>query len=602
MEGTEQLLIGLAWITVVGIGAQWVAWGTRIPSILLLLAAGFVLGPATGVLDPDGIFGDLLLPAVSLSVSLILFEGALGLRLRELKDSMGPIFSLVTVGALVTWLLAAAGAHLLLGFDIAMALLLGAILVVTGPTVIGPILLHVRPTGPVGRISKWEGIVIDPIGAVLAVLVFEALHAIQAAGVEKAVQGAVVDLLRTVGIGLGLSFGAAAVLIWLMRRYLIPDFLESPILVAVVVAVFTMSNVFQPESGLLTVTVLGVILANQKWVEIHHLIEFKENLRVLLISSLFIILAARLKIDDVVVLGWASVGYVAFLILAVRPAAVWTSTVGSGLKWQEKAFLAWLAPRGIVAAAVASVFVLHSEDVGSELVAATFVVIIGTVAVYGLTISPLAQRLGLATPNPQGIVILSAHPGARAIALKVQEAGFRVLMVDSNVDNIRVARMEGLSTWLGSVLSHQAVDEMDLGGMGRFLALTPNREVNSLAGQHFSEVFGRESVYLLPSPPSKGIRSETASKFVPGRIAFGTGVTFDYLQERFGQGAEIKRTKLTEEFDFGDFLNHYNGTAVPLFLLNGSEKLTVFTAVDPPQPKVGQTVIALVDPVSEESG
>lgn len=601
MEGTEQLLIGLAWITVVGIGTQWLAWGTRIPSILLLLAAGFILGPATGVLDPDAIFGDLLLPAVSLSVSLILFEGALGLRLRELKDSMGPIVSLVTVGALVTWLLAAAGAHLLLGFDLATAFLLGAILVVTGPTVIGPILLHVRPTGPVGRISKWEGIVIDPIGAVLAVLVFEALHAMHAAGVEEAVQGAAIDLLRTVGIGLGLSSLAAAILIWLMRRYLIPDFLESSILVAVVVAVFTVSNVVQSESGLLTVTVLGVILANQKWVEIHHLIEFKENLRVLLISSLFVILAARLKVDDVLALGWSSIGFVVFLIVAVRPAAVWLSTIRSGLRWQEKVFLAWLAPRGIVAAAVASVFVLHSEDVGNELVSATFVVIFGTVTVYGLTISPLAQRLGLATPNPQGIVILSAHPGARAIALKVQEAGFRVLMVDSNADNIRVARMEGLSTWLGSILSHQAVDEMDLGGIGRFLALTPNGEVNSLAGQHFSEVFGRDSVYLLPSPPSKKVRSETASKFVPGRIAFGSDVTFEYLQERFAHGAEIKRTKLTDEFNFEDFLAYYNDTAIPLFLLNGSDKLTVFTAVDPPQPKVGQTVIALVDPVAEES-
>lgn len=599
MEGTEQLLIGLTWITVVGIGVQWIAWGTRLPSILLLLAAGFILGPVTGILNPDAIFGDLLLPAVSISVSLILFEGALGLRLRELKESMWPILSLVTIGALATWVLATAGAHYFLGFEIALALLFGAILVVTGPTVIGPILLQVRPTGPVGRISKWEGIVIDPIGAVLAVLVFEALHAMQAAGMEEAARGAVIDLVRTVGIGLGLSFLSAVPLIWLMRRYLIPDFLESPILVAVVVAVFTVSNVLQPESGLLTVTVLGVILANQKWVEIHRLIEFKENLRVLLISSLFVILAARVEVSDVLALGWSSVAFVAFLILVVRPASVWLSTIGSGLKWQEKAFLAWLAPRGIVAAAVASVFVLHAKEIGNELVAATFAVIIGTVSVYGLTIGPLAQRLGLATPSPQGIVILSAHPGARAIGLKVKEAGFRVLMVDSNADNIRVARMEGLSTWLGSILSHQAIDEMDLGGIGRFLALTPNREVNSLAGQHFSDVFGRDSAYLLPLPPAKGIRAETASKFVHGRIAFGKEITFDYLQERFGQGAEVKRTKLTEEFDFAAFKAFYNGTAVPLFLVTETGKLTVFTALDPPQPKVGQTIIALVDPVTE---
>lgn len=599
MEHTQQLLIGLTWITVVGIGVQWIAWATRLPSILLLLAAGFVLGPGTGVLDPDAIFGDLLLPAVSISVALILFEGSLGLRLRELKDSLRPIVGLVTIGAVVTWLLAAGGAHLLLGFNTSMALLLGAILVVTGPTVIGPILLQVRPSGSVGQISKWEGIVIDPVGAVLAVLVFEALHAMRVAGMEEAAWGAIGDLLWTVGAGVGLSVVASVPLIWLMRRFLIPDFLESPILVAVVVAVFTLSNVVQPESGLLTVTVLGVILANQKWVEIHRLIEFKENLRVLLISSLFIILAARLKVGDVLALGWASITFVAFLILVVRPAAVWLSTIGSGLKWQEKAFLAWLAPRGIVAAAVASVFALHGKEVGSELVAATFAVIIGTVTVYGLTISLLAQRLGLATLNPQGLVILSAHPGARAIGLKVKEAGFRVLMVDSNADNVRVARMEGLSTWLGSILSHQAINEMDLGGIGRFLALTPNREVNSLAGHHFSEVLGRDSVFLLPSPPAKGIRAETDPKFVHGRIAFGPEVTFDYLQNRFAQGAEVKKTKLSEEFDFEDFVAHYHGTAIPLFLVSETGRFAVFTAVDPPQPKVGQTVIALVDPNGE---
>ncbi len=205
MSDTEHLLIALAWIVVVGIGAQWIAWATRLPSILLLLASGFILGPATGVLQPDEVFGDLLLPAVSLSVALILFEGAMGLRLRELKESLRPILCLVSIGALVTWVLAAAAARLLLGLETPTALLLGAILVVTGPTVIGPILLHLRPTGPAGRISKWEGIVIDPIGAVLAVLVFEALRAVESGGMEHAAWEGAGDLLRTVGVGLGLS-------------------------------------------------------------------------------------------------------------------------------------------------------------------------------------------------------------------------------------------------------------------------------------------------------------------------------------------------------------------------------------------------------------
>jgi hypothetical protein len=419
-------------------------------------------------------------------------------------------------------------------------------------------------------------------------------------GMGDATRDVGINLTRTVAVGIIASVAGAVPIILSLRRYWVPDFLQSSLLLMVVVAVFTISNWFQHESGLLSVTLLGVILANQAWVRIDHLIEFKENLRVLLISSLFIVLAARVQPDALKSLGWRSIAFVAFLMLVVRPISVWLSTIRSGLNWKEKTFLSWLAPRGIVAASFASVFALRPEGPNEEIVAVTFLVIICTVAIYGATITPLARRLGVATPNPQGVLIAGANPIGRAIGAALRDTGFPVLLVDNNRANVRIAKLEGLPAWYGSILSEQAVDTMDLGGIGRFLALTPNEEVNSLAAWHFSELFGRAEVYQLPSGTARGPRTETSPKHLRGRPAFDKEATFGYLQSRLVNGAEVKKTRLTEEFDYQAFLAHYHNTAVPLFLIREAGKLTICTAVDPPQPKPGHTLISLVDRTDEQ--
>ena len=334
-------------------GAQWLAWRFRIPSILLLLAFGFVAGPATGLLDPDALFGELLFPVVSISVGLILFEGGLSLHLRDLRQIGGSLWNLITLGALVTWALATWAARAMLGLETGPALLLGAILVVTGPTVIGPLLRHVRPVGKVAAVAHWEGIVIDPVGAMLAVLVFEALPAASSAGFGAAVRGAAFEMVATVLVGTLVGGIAAAATVVLLYRYWVPDFLQSPMLLMLVVTAFTASNVLQAESGLFTVTLMGVLLANQRYVPVKHIVEFKENLRVLLIASLFILLAARVSPDDFRELGWSGPAFVAFLVLVARPLSVLLATLGSSLTAKERVFLAWLAPRGIVAASVA---------------------------------------------------------------------------------------------------------------------------------------------------------------------------------------------------------------------------------------------------------
>jgi NhaP-type Na+/H+ or K+/H+ antiporter len=597
---TEDLLLGLASIIVLGIGASWLAWRLRLPSILLLLIFGFMAGPVTGFLNPDKLFGDLLLPVVSLSVAIILFEGGLNLRLAELRKTGGVVRNLITVGVLVTWLVGTGAAYFILGLDLTLAVLLGAILVVSGPTVILPLLRYLRPGGQVGSILKWEGIVIDPVGAILAVLVFEA---IVAGGVGQAVPLVLLGLLKTVLFGGVIGVLAAIIVIQLLKRYWLPDFLHSVVSLALVVTAFTVSNWLQTDSGLLAVTVMGIVLANQKVISIRHIMEFKENLRVLLISGLFILLAARLQMADLASVGVSSLALLAILMLVARPVSVALSTLGSKLSLRERLFISWLAPRGIVAAAVASVFALRLVEAGYPqaefLVPLTFVVIAGTVAIYGLSASPLARWLKVAKPDPQGVLIVGGHNWARSMAVALQEEGYKVLVVDATWAHVSAARMVGVPTFYANILSQYALDEIELGGIGRLMALTSDNEFNSLAALQFGNVFGRSQVYQLPSGSEDEGDKRKVSQHLRGRPLFGTEVTYSYLTNRFASGAIIKTTNLTEEFDYDAFEAYYGDTALPLFLIDQNGNLAIFTPDNPPKPRPGQKLISLIEPKKE---
>jgi NhaP-type Na+/H+ or K+/H+ antiporter len=599
---TQDLLIAVAAIITLGIAAEWFAWRLSVPSILLLLIFGFLAGPVTGFLEPDEMLGNLLFPIVSISVAVILFEGGMSLKLRELRHIRETVRNLITIGALLTWVLAALAAHVLLDLRPGPAVLLGAILVVTGPTVIVPLLRQVRPVPSVASTLKWEGILIDPIGAMLAVLVFEAMLA---GGVGEATTVAFVGLTRTVVIGGASAALGALLLVVLMDRAWVPDFLESPVSLMIVVAAFAVSNTLQPESGLLTATLMGIILTNQSRVDVRHIIEFKENLRVLLISSLFIILAARLQLSDLRVIGPAHLAFLALLMLVVRPLVVAVSTLGTPLNLRERAMIAWVAPRGIVAAAVASIFALELADAGyaraDELVSITFFVIIGTVLIYGISAYPVARLLGVAQPDPQGVLIVGAHPWARAIASELIEEGVPVRLVDSNYGNISAARMAGLPVYYGSALSESALDRIELPGIGKLLALTANDEVNSLTALHFSRIFGTEQVYQLRPYGSDGGPRDILSHSLRGRLLFDERATYGILTQRFDAGADVKSTNLTETFDYERFKERYPD-AVPLFVIEENGRLTVFTEEGPAEPGPGDKLIAIVGPVDGDPG
>ncbi len=602
---TEDILLGLALIIILGIMALWLAWRLRLPSILLLLIFGFIAGPVTGFLKPDELFGDLLLPVVSLSVAIILFEGGLNLRITELRQTGGVVRNLITVGVLLTWLIGTGAAYFILGLELELAVLLGAILVVTGPTVILPLLRHLRPAGQVATILKWEGIVIDPIGAILAVLVFEA---IMAGGGQEAASLVALGIIKTLAFGTVIGLAGAAVIVLLLKYYWMPDFLHNVVSLAIVVAAFIASNNLQTDSGLLAVTVMGIALANQKTAHISHIMEFKNNLRMLLISGLFILLAARLQISDLAKVGAGSIALLAVLMLVARPLSVALSTWRSKLELRERLFIAWLAPRGIIAAAVASVFAIRLSEAGypqAELmVPLTFVVIAGTVTIYGLSASPLARRLKVAEPNPQGVLIVGAHEWARAIASSLQKQGYKVLLVDANWANISAARMAGIPTFYGNILSQYALDEIELGGIGRLMALTSDDEFNSLASLNLTDALGRDSVYQLPAGREEKEDRETVSRHLRGRLLFSPGANYAYLSHRFSSGAVIKTTELTPEFDYDAFQAYYGDTMVPMFLIDQNGKLAIFTIANPPKPKPGQKLISLVGrpDTSEEQG
>jgi hypothetical protein len=396
----------------------------------------------------------------------------------------------------------------------------------------------------------------------------------------------------------------AGVIVLLLKRYLIPDFLQNPFSLMLVVVCYMASNAMQMESGLLAVTVMGIALANQKFVSIKHITEFKENLRVLLISSLFIILAARLPSGHFTFTHIADWVFVALLILVVRPAAVFASTWKSGLKMRERLFLSWMAPRGIVAAAVVSVFAIRLSEAGhagSELlVPLTFQVIIGTVAVYGLTASYAARMLKVAQPNPQGVLFAGASSWVRQVAAMLRDEGYEVALVDSNWGNIVQARSDGCRTQYGSIISEDLLYDLQLEGIGRLMALTPNDEVNSLASLHFVDIFGRREVYQLPPPmATQKSRQNEMPLHLRGRYLFDKTATYDYIEARMRSGAVVKKNSMTDEFDFGTFMDKYGEKAIPLFVITESRQLRIFTVDSQPPVEPGCKLISIVDPVDD---
>jgi NhaP-type Na+/H+ or K+/H+ antiporter len=558
----------LAIILAAGMVAQWLAWRARVPSIIVLLLAGLVLGPVTGVLDPDELLGGALFPLVSIAVAVILFEGGLDLAPRTLRNTGTVVRRLISVGAVVTFFVGWLGARQLFEIPDAAAMVLGAVLVVTGPTVIGPLLQFVRPTGTTGPILRAEGVLIDPIGATAALVAFEIAATDQT---DEAVVRLVGLVALTIIAGAGLGLAAALLLDRALRRFLVPDHLVIPVTFAFVIAAFVAANRVQDEAGLLAVTMMGMYLARRDSSTIRHVVEFNESLRTLLISVLFILLAARIDPDALRDVFLPSLVFIALLVLVGRPLAVLASSVRTRLTWPERLFLMTMAPRGIVAAAVSAIFALRLEEEGvsgaDQIVPIVFLVIIGTIVVYGFLAGPVARKLGLAEGHAAGVLIAGAHASARALGAELARRGLTTLLVDTDPYNVARATMAGLPARQMSVLSDEAVHELDLRGIGRLLAVTSNDEVNVLAAARFARVFGRGEVFQLSPTTRRGQKDSMPEELLGRQLGLG-GLTFAQLDERYGQGWRITGADdtgaIAEAVELDQFvpLAHFDGGRV----------------------------------------
>jgi len=591
---TIELGLMLAGMLMIGFLAQWLAWRVKLPAILFLLLAGILLGPVSGVLDPDKLLGGLLFPIVSLAVALILFEGSLTLRFHELPGIGHVVRGLVSYGAVTALLLLALAAHIVAGLSWSIALLFGALACVTGPTVIAPMLRTLRPNARIANTLRWEGIVIDPLGALFAVLIFEAIVSRQ--------EGHTIGIfIATIGCGSVIGALAAVLVGYLLRRQMIPEYLHNYAVLAAVLLAFSVSNGITHESGLLAVTIMGIALGNMRGVHIDDILDFKESLTTVLVSVLFILLAARLHwpLPNGMLLAGITLFVIAQLI--VRPVTVLLASLGSGLTWRERALIAWVAPRGIVAASVSALFALRLDALGvsggDALVPLVFILIIGTVVFQSATARPLAKWLKVAEPEPRGLLIFGSDHVARAIAGALNEAGFHVLLADDDWEGIRLARMEGLSTFFGNPTSPHSERHLDLTGIGRLLALSTHRERNSLACVHYRQEFGREKVYRLRNlTPQENTDRAALSGNLLAPPLFQEEMTHGRFAEMLGQGWRIKSTRLSTTFDWPHFIEQYGSNTVLMFGVEEKGALRVASAKRELEPKAGWLVIALVPP------
>ncbi len=584
----EEVVLATAVILALGVVAHWVGWRLRVPSIVFLLAAGLLIGPVTGLLQPDDILGDALFPVVSMAVAVILFEGALGLGVKGIREAGTTVVMLLTLGAGITLAATAVTARVVFDVDWSLAWLLASVLVVTGPTVVGPLVRAIGLHGRVASILEAEGTLIDPIGAILAAVLFGVFFEPEAAGAWP------MEIFLTLFVG-AVAGGLGALLItFTFSRYLVPDQLHNVMTLAVVLTVLAIADHLQPEAGLVAVTLMGVGVATQERESVEGVLEFNETLRTLFIAGLFILLGARIAPETLSNLGWKNVLFLLVLIAIVRPLAVFASTIRSDLNLGERTFIALTAPRGIVAAAIASIFSLRLVEDGFEgdqiLVAATFTVIAGTVLFSGAVSRPLTRRLGLVDDSSFRAVVLGSNRMARELAHVLAREDIDVTLVGMDRRNLTSARMDGLTTHYGSVVDDETWDGVEVGQSDVFLAMSSQEEINALATRRAAQLIGRRNVFQLV--PRSRSRSVPATRGVFGRPLFSKRATVELLESRLDDGWMVSATKLTDEFRAKDYFSEH-----PAALVLGAKRRGALLMHDAGQRialRRGDTVISLV--------
>ena len=559
-------MLELAGIIILGILAQWVAWKFKIPAILPLILIGLLVGPlAAEFLSQDctkwiepiwngtkGLFpGEALYYFVSLAISIILFEGGLTLKRDEIKN-VGPVITkLITLGSAVTFFGAGIVAHFIFGLTWEISFLFSGLIIVTGPTVITPILRNIPLKKDVSTVLKWEGILIDPIGALVAVLVFEFISVGGGGGFTKT---ALMEFGKILLFGTSFGFTFAHALMYAVNKKLIPHYLLNVVSLSAVLLVFVESEIFAHESGLLAVVVMGMVLGNGKLKNLKELLYFKESLSILLISILFILLAANINIEDLQLLyNWKTAALFALIVFVIRPLAVFLSTYNSNLKLNEKLFISWVGPRGIVAAGIASLFgskLIKQGVAGAEYITPlVFMIVLGTVLLNATTARLFAKMVGVFLKSSKAILFLGASDPARLIAKYLADSGKRVVLIDSNKSFIETAKKEGLEAFSTNIYDDDLTDNIELNDVGYLIAMTGSDAVNDFAMDSLSNVFGEHGAYRLAT--SKEIRtnnSEYKEQF------FSPKDDYFNLSEAFRDNPKIHEVAINSEEAYNTML------------------------------------------------
>lgn len=598
-------MLELASIFVLGIFAQWLAWKIKQPAILPLILIGLAIGPVATFFTPDGsklidgdsIFtGDLLFSFVSIAVGVILFEGGLTLNLKEIRSLAGTVRNLLIIGALVTFVGGGVSAHYIMDLSWEMSFLFGALIIVSGPTVIIPILRNVKPNSNVNTVLKWEGILIDPLGALVAVLMYEFILA------SKHGSGYPMEIFQdffvTISAGIVAGGLGAVFLYYLIKTKAIPDYLQNVFTLALVIFTFAFAELIHAEAGLLAATVMGIVLANIKLDELKKIISFKEDISVILISVLFILLSSRIDLVQVEKLGYPSLILFLVIILLVRPIGVILSTLRSNLSWKEIAFLSWIGPKGIVAAAVASLFSLDLAKDGTYvdpkeaelLLPLVFLIIVGTVVLQGSSAKFIASLLGVRRSDPTGILIVGANELARKLALKIKEYGVYVIVVDTSSPSIKEAKRSGLRTLESNILSDEIFNQVDFSKVGKLVSMTSNSGLNELACRWFEKEIGESNVFRLAS------KEETDNTNLPlsKNVIFNSRVDFVTLVQLLRSKKAIEEKTFDSTSQLNEFMEQYGSTIIPLFFV--SEQGFQLITADTPRTNKFETLIYIKKP------
>ena len=586
----------IAVIGALGIGAQWIAWRMQVPAIVVLLLAGLLAGPATGIVTPQEDFGELVEPFVALAVAIILFEGGMTLNFEEIRHTARAVRRIVLIGPPLVWGLGTLAAHGLGGLSWEAAVVFSGIMVVTGPTVIMPLLRQARLPSRIASVLRWEAIVVDPVGALFGVIAFEVVVALSSGTPPEtlAVQVAMAMLVGILG-GFLLTRGLAVA----FARGLVPDYLKAPILFAAVIAAYAATDAVLAEAGLVTVTVMGVVLANARLASYTELRRFKEMMTIILVSGLFIVLTASITVDEILSLGWRDGLYLLALLFVVRPVAILLATIGTELTLGERLLIGWIAPRGVVAVAVSGLFAGTLVQVGVEdgarLAPLAFLVVLVTVILHGFSLRPVANRLGITSDEPDGFLIVGANPFSLALAEKLKASGLPVLVADRNRSRLAQARHAGFPTYHGEILSEAAEHHLDLSRYGTLIAATDNDAYNALVCTDFGPELGRARVFRLGHEERR--EREELSYTLSGQRLLKPSLSQAEAEQRMrADGWTVQRTKLSETFTL-DALRRQRDTPTSILFAVGPRGRFISPALEAQfKPGPGATVFLFGPP------